>query len=264
MLLDPQTGTNQELYVSRIEINGPIFSPDGEKIAFFSSGRKIMTVDLQNKQVVQINSGTDFGAIFPRWSPDGSSLFFYQTTSPISYRKIQVDGGQSTEVIPEWGWNSQYGAILDPTGRSILYTNRSKGTMTATLVRDFQTGNERALRVVLDDARWSRDGKSIAGYTSNSEIVICPSNGDPCNKLTDGINPVWSPDDTHLYYQRTLNDGAELWSISRDGTGAQKISELRPMQSIGYYMDVSINGLIAWVQSKPENSELWMLDLPSN
>ena len=82
--------------------------------------------------------------------------------------------------------------------------------------------------------------------------------------VTKGEIAQWNRDDSVLYFQRSgrLTDGAELWCIGRDGTGAKKVAELRPMVSIDPFYGVSPRDEIVWVQFKPGAKELWMIDLP--
>ncbi len=71
------------------------------------------------------------------------------------------------------------------------------------------------------------------------------------------------PHDSQVYFQRrgNLEDGAELWSISVNGSNEKKITEFKPMEPIAYYYDVSPDNQIAWIQFKPGNQELWLLEL---
>lgn len=264
-LLDPKTGSNRDLLETRKDSVAPVFSPNGQRIAFFS-GSNIFTVDTSGARLNQVTRTPGEVSNFPRWSPDNSSLYFYEGNPSHSFRKIGLDGGPSRQVLSNWTWETEYGAQVDPTEKYIVYTKRKEGTVIATLIRSLESGKEIPLPVALDDRRWSRDGKWIAGYNIiskiNNNIVLCPTDGGQCREITRGIYPVWSGDGSHLYFQRkgSLRDGAELWSISVNGSNERKIAELRPMNSIAFFYDVSIRDEIVWVQFKPGNHELWLLE----
>jgi serine/threonine protein kinase len=269
-LMDPRSGANRELMVSRENIVAPVFSPDGTRIAFFSDRGKdshLFTIHPDGTGLTQVTSLNGETNIFPRWSPDGSYLYFYQMTPEASFRKIPANGGQSSVVVRGWVWESAYGAQIDPTEKFVVYVKRSQGGIEACVIRDLKNGTERALPVALDDPRWSKNGKWIAGYdapeNADSNVIVCPADGGACRTLTRGINPVWSGDDSHIFFQRKAysDDGADLWSVSLDGIGEKKIGELRPMVDIAYYYDVSAQDQIAWVQFNRSDHELWLLNL---
>jgi Tol biopolymer transport system component len=268
-LYDPKTNISRDLFESRDDIIAPEFSPDGKKIAFFS-GNDLLTISPDGTEPTPVLQDHAMNT-FPRWSSDGSKLYFYRwQENSASYRQISIDGGQSIELIPGWSWEINYGAHVSPEDRLVLYSKRDKGNLVATYIRDLSTGAEKALPVALDDPRWSRDGKWIAGYdivhNLNNNILVCDSRGVSCRVITKGLYPLWSSDDSHLFFQRkgTVTDGMELWSIRLDGTEEKKTTELRPMLDIAPFFSVSPSDEIAWIQFHQGKHELWMLQLASN
>jgi len=145
------------------------------------------------------------------------------------------------------------------------------GKPAATMIRDLATGGETAFTMPLRFARWSRDGKFIAGTHikvpwPDSEITMCAVDGGPCRALTRGYHPHWSSDGTLIYFYKvsSLKDGEELWAISRDGIGERKIIDLSPLHPIGEFFDVASTGQVVWVQYRRGKHELWLLDLPAS
>jgi hypothetical protein len=82
---------------------------------------------------------------------------------------------------------------------------------------------EKKLLSPLRAPRWSNDGKFVVGgYVGSGkgrvgDVYICPAGSQPCEKLTIGYNPIWSRDDSVIYYLRPgqFPQVAELWSFNR-------------------------------------------------
>ncbi len=261
-LLNPATGKSIELLQTNRGIVAPQFSPDGSRIAYFSE-LDLFVVDVRNPRPVRVTTGRDQESKFPRWSFDGKSLYYYQVLPVRAFRRVSLEDNESRDIVPGWAWESEYGAQPDPTGNWLVYTKRSRGEMTATVIRNLATGEERTLPRVLDDPRWSHSGDRITGYDARNEIYICSVRDDQYRKITSGTNPVWSADDARLFFQRKgpLEDGAELWAIELSGEKPEeKVFELRPMLPIELFYDVSINDEIAWAQLQPGSRQLWLLD----
>lgn len=269
---DPSKGQQQELYQSRSDLVEPSFSPQGDRIAFFgfaeTGGVHLYTVNANGTNLTQLTEGKGQQNIHPHWSADGSSLYFYQQRPSVSFCKLLISNRSVTELVKGWEWATHNHARVDPEGRRVIYTRLDRGNPAATMIRDLSTGTEAAFTVLLRLARWSHDGKFIAGTKvtgqqwSSAEIMICPAEGSSCRRLTLGYSPRWSTDDAHIYFYRSsaLRDGEELWSITREGTSERMLVNLRPMHPIGDFFDVSPTGQIVWVQYQPGKHELWLSD----
>jgi hypothetical protein len=161
-----------------------------------------------------------------------------------------------------------YGARVDSYQRSIVYSEEHDGVPVKTFIRDISSGRERALPKALDDPRWSRDDRLVLGVDVpaagplEGRIAICPADGGPCREVTKGYLPVWSADNTSIYFQRAgvHPDGAELCVTSVAGGEERKLAELRPLSSIARYYDVSPRGEVVFVASRPGSRELWMAE----
>lgn len=230
------------------------------------------TVNSDGAKLTQLTQDKHEQNIHPQWSADGSAIYFYQQRPTTSFRKLSLGDGSMSELVGGWEWATHNNARVDSEGRRIIYTRLDRGNPVATMVRDLATDKETAFTVLLRQARWSHDGKLIAGTNvtgrqwSSAEITVCPADGGPCRMMTRGHTPCWSTDDARIYFQRrgTLTDGEELWSISRDGGDEKRVAILRPMQPIGPFYDVSLTGQIVWVQYRRGKHELWLLDFPSS
>ncbi len=272
MLTDAATLQSRELKESRVEMVDPSFSPDGSRIVFFGVNQEgdihIYTVGTDGKNLAQVTRGKKERNIHPQWSADGSTIYFYQFHPTVSFRKISVHGGESTELVQGWEWGTHNGARVDPQGKRIIYSKMDRGFVAATMIRDIATGTEMAFSLPLRHPRWSHDGQFIVGTDvpgrnwKLAEISICAVEGDACRKVTNGYSPHWSHDDARIYFfPFTSFDGESLWAVSREGGDERKILDLRPMHPIGQFFDVSAQGQIVWMQYRRGKNELWLADL---
>ena len=271
-LTDPATGNTQDLHESRTDLVDPSFSPQGDKILFFGftegGDLQLFTIGTRGGSLTQVTRGKGERNVHPHWSADGSAVYFYQIRPTISFRKISIRGGDSSELVSGWEWGTHHGARVDPEGKHIIYEKLDKGNAVATMIRDIETGRETAFTLLLRQSRWAHNGNFIVGTDlasgkwSLADITLCPLDGGSCRKLTRGYFPHWSTDDSRIYFHRVSNlrDGEELWSITRDGRDERHIADLRPLHPIGEFFDVSPTGHVVWVKFNKGRSEMWLSD----
>lgn len=273
-LWNPVTNQTRELKETRYDLTDPSFSPQGDKISFFvienDGDVQVRTIDTDGGNLIQVTSGKGERNIHPHWSPDGSALFFYRTRPTLSFRKISVGGGQSSEIAAGWAWGTHSAAHVDPQGKLIAYVKQEKGRPPTTVIREIETGKETVFKPSFRDPQWSKDGKAILGtelVPSNSsaigEISTCSVETGVCRRLTQGRTPRWSSDGSRIYFLRDSKsgEGKELWSISAAGEDEKLVGVLR-LHPIGTFYDVSPKGEIIFVRFNPGKPELWLADLP--
>src|SRR5215831_13267565 len=202
------------------------FSPAGDKIAFFATVDEgdihIFTVRVDGSDLKQVTRSKGERNVMPQWSADGRTLYFYQIRPDLSFRKISIEGGQSTEIAPGWRPRTHYGARVDSTEKKIVYSKLEKNAAAVTLIRDIATGMEDPFKRRLDHPRWSSVGRSIVGVDPESstdgahgDIVVCSVDNETCRTVASrGHLPIWSADDSQICFTR--ND-SEIWSVALDG-----------------------------------------------
>lgn len=159
----------------------PVFSPDGEQIAFRSDrdGGGIFVMGATGESVRRL---TDFGHN-PAWSPDGTEIVF--STEGV------LEGGRGPSVGQLW-------AVHVATGQKRLIT---KGDAV--------------------QPHWSPQGQRIAywglrGGGQRDIWTIPASGGEPVevtNDLFTDWNPVWSPDGQYLYFVSDRGGSMNLWRV---------------------------------------------------
>jgi serine/threonine protein kinase/Tol biopolymer transport system component len=269
MIADVATGERREVLERRQQLNGPVFSPDGLRLAFFAwtdEREQLFVIGSDGSGLRQVTRG-EAPSIMPRWSPDGTSLFFFQEEPP-AFCRVAVSGGPVSVLIPGWRWGTVVGAYLDPSGTRLAYTTQRRGSPLAPRVRELATGLERELGPEMWIDPWSPDGAWIAGRSGQDQVLLCPALGGACRAAARGQQPRWSADGSRLFVRRpgrrTFDDpklwAMEVWSVALDGSDEHHVTTLEPLHALTTPFDVSVRQEIAWVEFRRGKEELWLAD----
>jgi eukaryotic-like serine/threonine-protein kinase len=143
---------------------GPIWSPDGKTIAFYSnrSGRyEIWMIHPDGSGLVQVTKGLGHGPWFPRWSPDGSMLASPDGTD--SYLIRLQTAGATAEALPSPGdglWFDVAG--WSPDGRMLAGTFEAPGgNVRGFGIYTLASRKYERLRESGDGPVWLRDGRRL-------------------------------------------------------------------------------------------------------
>jgi Tol biopolymer transport system component len=268
-VLDPATQQKREIREVSTYMVAPVFSPVGDKVAFFQlveGGSHLFTIDVDGRYLTQVTKGEGVWNLFPRWSRDGSSLYFYQKRPIPSLRRISLKGGQSVELVRDWTYESHWLVHVDPQEKLIAHSQIEDG-LYSTFFREIATGKETLFRKLMYEPHWSKDGQWILGAEVNSasafgDIMVCRVSTAECGKIaTRGNRPIWSYDESRVYFHRFAGANRNLFSVSIDGTDERLVAQLRPLRPYDDFSDVSPKGEVVYVQFKAGKPELWMMDL---
>jgi Tol biopolymer transport system component/DNA-binding winged helix-turn-helix (wHTH) protein len=274
-LQDMASGEVQELRGTRTDMYFPSFSPKDNRIAFFATvdggDIHLFTVLKDGKELTQVTRGKGERNVFPSWSADGSTLYFYQIKPTVAFRAISVAGGTSVEIANGWRWRSHNAAQVDPTGKRVVYSRIGQKNVATTILREIKTGVETVFVQALDGPRWSHDGRFILGVDLRSavagntfgNILVCSVESGECRSIAGrGTGPIWSGDGSLIYFDRWKSkDSREIWAVSPEGKNEKLIGERRHVDPKATFYDVSRTGQMAYVQFKQGPNELWMTDL---
>jgi eukaryotic-like serine/threonine-protein kinase len=271
--LNPSTGAERVILERRRQMIFPRVSPDGSKLAFFGfadeGDTQIFVASMDGGTVQQLTRGKGRVNTMPRWSPDGSLLYYYEQRPGTSFRSVPVGGGASTEVRP-WMWENHTFAEISPDGSSIVYFRQAAPgdapIAPQTVIENVASREERTLPVPLVTPRWSRDGRAILGYIDGRSpmVAVCPVDGGACRELAPGHRAVWAPNASAIYFLRDTANPAvkELWSMKPDGTDPRKLYDrIGPFRGIDVIVDVSRSGEVVWSEFVEGRHELWQADL---
>jgi CSLREA domain-containing protein len=208
----------------------PTWSPDGSKIAFYSSrGHEIYVVNADGSGLTQLTAGGD-GALDLAWSPDGSTIAF---AGPFF----------------------SFDVIVPPDMDSPLSIVSADGS-----------GQMRITQDAAYDPAWSPDGSQIAFSSNrdgNHEIYVVNADGSGLTNLTkfspaSDSDPAWSPYDSHIAFVSDREGGDDIYVMKADGTNQARLTSDGPHNtSPAWSPDGS---QIAFVSDRDGNDEIYVMN----
>jgi Tol biopolymer transport system component len=167
--------------------NTPVFSPDSKKILFavlvgtvFKLA--ISNVDGTNRKIITDTASVAISPseIFPHpydWSPDGTKIIYYASTSTPevnSFTIIDIQSGEKTIISTDTMWHREIN--WSPNGRYLLYYIRR-------YIQDIKNGDQTIETLFLYDLQAKTSKRFDVPY-----------------KLPSGVCPVyqWTPDEKNI------------------------------------------------------------------
>ena len=204
------------------------WSPDGRKIAFWSSRSGIGHIYVMNPDgsgVTQLTGG-DFED-GPSWSPDGAKIAY---SNGQHVYVMNADGSQPTqlthgsfEVAPKWS----------PRGTKIAFTGGLTDLDVFVMNPDGSGITQLTTTVGEDDALgWTPDGSKILFVGDHAGIVgvyTMSPGGTGVTQVDLGngeldVFPVWSPDASRIAFISQRSGTPQLYLINPDGSGQVQLT----------------------------------------
>ena len=233
----------------------PVWSPDGEKIAFASiNDGGIYTISADGTNLTRIVYKTFYDVYtdtwdiaasgHPSWSPDGSVIVYESlgdedagtTVANVNIYVVNSDGtgmrrltnDLSYEGQPSWSPDGSKIVFLYAKDEGDGYSNYHIYVMNADGSNWVQL-TDRNITVNNIDPDWSPDGTKIifTGDGDEHQGVFCINLNDKSQKFIGviGGSPKWSPDGTKI-----ITDGYEsrrgvmrIWITNADGSNSKEI-----------------------------------------
>jgi serine/threonine protein kinase len=259
----------------------PVFSPDGNAIAFAWTGEKD---DNQDIYVKLIGAGTplrltthpdaDFS---PAWSPDGRFIaFFRQSPTGGAYYLVPSLGGAERKLADAYTSQIVFGRLLDwsPDGKFLVVGDQlsPNDSRSSIVLISIESGQKRTMPSpsvpYLASPAFSPDGKNLAfvagsGYFSHDIYVARVAGGEPRRLTFDnrGIQGLtWTSDSTEIIFSYNRGGLYGLWRVSVSG-GAPE-----PLSAVGedsFQPSISRQGNRLAYLRRRTNINIWRTEGPS-
>lgn len=243
----PQTALTIVPFTSSAgEKSSPVFSPDGNQIAYVWAGEKGDNPDVYVKLIgagnplrLTSDPAPDFS---PAWSPDGRFIAFIRRTPAMSgYYITPALGGAERKIADAYnddpmGWRRVMDWSAD--GKYLVVADRisPQQARPGILLISVEDGQKKLLvspgGAFLGAPTLSPDGKNLAfvqgvGFLAQDIFVVPTSGGEPRrltfdNRLIYGLS--WARDGRQIIFSSTRAGLASLWRIPLSGGRPELVS----------------------------------------
>jgi serine/threonine-protein kinase len=195
---------------------GPVFSPDGAWVAFWSAG-ELKKVALEGGLPVPLGkTEVTFGT---SWGPDGRVAFANETGG---LWQVSESGGKPeplTTLAPERGEQSHRLPHFLPNGKALLFTTlRSLYDAAAAdvVLLDLATGERRVLVQGGTDARYAESGHLL--FARESVLMVMPFDTDRMKQEGAAAPAILRVMQAANATDSSIESKAAQWSLSTEGT----------------------------------------------
>lgn len=170
-------GTATRITSWDLEPTAPVWSPDGQTIAFQNYAPEgnyhVWTVRPDGSQPTEVTTGP-FDDREPAWTPDGAAVVFSSDRSGDGQYKIwrAAIGGQPVQLTQ--GAGAESNPVVSPDGRSIAYMNpvTSGATTTSHVFVAPVAGGTPEDRGTGSAPAWLPDGSGLVIQTANRALAV--------------------------------------------------------------------------------------------
>ncbi len=227
------------------EESGPVFSPDGNAIAFAWGGEKDDNPSIYVKLIgagtplrLTTNSHADSS---PAWSPDGRFIaFFRQSTIGGAYYLVPSLGGEERRLADAYTNQLGAGRFLDwsPDGKFLLVADQvsPRDSRPSIVLISIESGQKTTMTSpsgpYLASPTLSPDGKNLAfvqglSYLAHDIHVAPVAGGEPRrltldNRIIGGLT--WTSDGREIVFSSNRGGLYSLWSVSASGGAPEPLS----------------------------------------
>jgi len=263
------SGAGTTLLTEASRLWAPAFSPDGKEIVYSRDQPDglwhLWAISADGGQPRQLTSGKS-PEIYPRFSPDGSTIFFNTFgAEPLSLWRVPWQGGPArSATAPVPAASDAYGDI-SPDGKWLVFT-RTENKISHIYVSPVD-GIAEPRRVTETPGavpRWSPDGKWISfspNRTFSSGVFMVHPDGSGLRQLTQtGGWGVWWPDGEQIGFQAVGQDGNEEIRVTSLTGETRTLPDIRFLGT-NFPFDVSRDGKrLVTTNYEHISDEIWLLE----
>ena len=267
----------------------PVFSPDGKKIVFvrtFQRENKIMMIDVDGKNEVNLSTKEGYSDSNPIFSPDGTKIVF--SSRKAKPQKEDINNAAILEMDVD-GRNRRllYKTNADilspnfsPDGKTILFEEYTPNDWDIIAVdtdgkhrRQLTDNHERPLRLSTSfraadiRARFSSDGEQIVFVSNrdgNYEIYLMEADGSDQTRLThnEAIDwmPTFSPDGTKIVFVSDRDGNEEVYIMNVDGSEQMRLTNYDNKDVTPYFSPDGAKVVFASIRDS-SYIQIWVMDL---
>lgn len=239
-VMDVSTGAWKRITSGSSNPTSPVFSPDGEKLAY-SDGGDIYTVEANGNGEPEKVVSTPTMDYVPAWSPDGQKIAYTCEDGDGGDICVADAGGAGKPERITGPETDDYDPTYSPDGETIVYSGEREegGEMSGDLyaVRVDGSGRRRITEHVPGvrrfDAAFSPDGRAIA-YASDRDgdfdiYLTRPSGSGVGLNLTndeqDNFSPSYSSDGEKIVYTEEAITDVNLLVMDANGYNRRPITD---------------------------------------
>lgn len=251
----------------------PVYSPDGEWIAFLQRRKGILgdiwviAKDGQNPMQVTKDPSPDY---MPSWTPDGMGIVYGSMRNGVSkLMRFSLKDG-SERVFADMR-EAKASARLSPDAKTLVY-NRVVNGVIETWTQDIATGTQTRVAAGKDAvgfATWSPDGKVLAVEERdgpNTHVVLVPATGGPLRRLTNQKGHAWSfsfsPDGKKLPVAATWDGVWNLYTIDVETGATEQLTKNTLMRTFVRYPAWSPKGDPITYEFNETRGNIFLGELP--
>jgi Tol biopolymer transport system component/DNA-binding winged helix-turn-helix (wHTH) protein len=219
------------------------YSPDGKFIVYVSFPEGILwRANRDGSDPVQL-TGAPFSPILPRWSPDGSTILFFDISNDrgrLSFQSYIVpsQGGTPRPILPD-DKQGQIDPNWSPDGKKIVFASGKMQTNSGVVIRVFDLASRETVTLPgsqgIYSPRWSPDGRFIAGLNSSGGIDVFEFATQRWSQLQKSFSgyPAWSSDSRFVYFIGPGSMGLGVYRVRVQGGNAELVVDLNGFRHTG-------------------------------